>query len=235
VEATGKLTYPAFQVSTCGGNATDPRADLDLLNSHRLSHVAETGQLMPRIRIRPGNSGEWATMADLSRPSDLLAPTTARTPSPTIAQPSYENPFATPLMSRSTSPTTPSASPIFSPPDFTPATNTLPTMRQDYSTEVQAKSARDIGMNRQCWQVEHAIINRDQLSVATAGSQPVLTAQNYKRASEVMRKVNSGFEILRPGTLNVISQSQIVQERDKQEKRPSKKLQKKRLFQSLVL
>src|SRR3954452_3341965 len=41
----------------------DPKTDLELLRSHRLSHVAETGQLTPRVR-KPGNSGEWASVAD---------------------------------------------------------------------------------------------------------------------------------------------------------------------------
>jgi hypothetical protein len=41
----------------------DPRTDLELLRSHRLSHVAETGQLTPRVR-KPCNSGEWARLAE---------------------------------------------------------------------------------------------------------------------------------------------------------------------------
>jgi hypothetical protein len=41
----------------------DPRTDLELLRSHRLFHVAETGQLTPRVR-KPGNGGEWASAAE---------------------------------------------------------------------------------------------------------------------------------------------------------------------------
>ena len=46
----------AYMRPASGASPIDPRTDLDLLQSHRMSHVAETGQLTPRVR-RPGNSG----------------------------------------------------------------------------------------------------------------------------------------------------------------------------------
>lgn len=59
-------------------------------------------------------------------------------------------------------------------------------------------------------------------------SLPVQTAQN-QRMSQVLRKVNSGFEILRPGTLgpNPVDISLDV-DLEAGEKRQPRRLQKKR-------
>jgi hypothetical protein len=52
----------------------------------------------------------------------------------------------------------------------------------------------------------------------------VQTEQNTQRDEQVIRKVNSGFEILRPGTF----QPPTPEEVELAERRTSKKLQKKR-------
>lgn len=193
---------------------TNPRTDLDMLQSHRMSHVAETGQLTPRVR-KPGNSGEWASVADNIRsPQDISTVNgvdyfvpqqkTPSPPLPPVAIPTYDAPV--PSASRST---------------------------QDYHAANQAKQAvplLETYAPRPFYLPEtyqprgphnlHVERSYEEVPIE------VNTSQN-QRDTQVLRKVNSGFEILRPGTLPIPS----PEEEEKAamvEKRQSKRLQKKR-------
>ncbi|GAB7355781.1 hypothetical protein MBLNU459_g6463t1 [Dothideomycetes sp. NU459] len=164
--------------------------DLDMLHSHRLSHAAEIGQLLPRTR-RAGNSGEWASIANFAptpsgQSGDLSMPGAG---SPTSPSSTGSNPFKTP-----TSPTAPEL-PGSSEPRLS-EDGRLPTVRR--------------------------------ASSSLSYEQPDAT---------VLRQVNSGFSILRPGTLDAQAQrgppkvrslSRSASDESKSDKRQSRRLQKKR-------
>lgn len=173
----------------------DPRTDLRLLQSHRMSHVAETGSLARRERPdRPtGRSGDWSNMT--LDPYSRSAPTSGRSsppsdptsgppspPTPPIAQGS--NPFMAPLESVN-SPTRDSH------PDNT-AAHAVPLL--------------------ETYQPRGPNFDDDAPQ-----------AFQHGRESQVLRKVNSGFEILRPGTFPV-----GPTEENLRAQQPPKKLQKKR-------
>lgn len=185
--------------------AIDPRTDLASLQSHRMSHVAETGQLTPRVR-RAGHSGEWASVADnqTSSANGVNYFTPRKTPSPPLqsvidqrqelevaaashytqgAHASNESKQGVPLM-ESYAPNAP----------FYPDTYQPRGPQHQYSYD----------------EVPYE----------------VNTSQNQReRGDQVLRKVNSGFEILRPGTF----QPPTPEEHELAESRQQgKKLQKKR-------
>lgn len=64
-------------------------SDLDSLASHRRSHAAETGQLLPRVRVNDG-AGEWASVQQPAEHQNFLSD---RSVSPIG---STNDPFATP-------------------------------------------------------------------------------------------------------------------------------------------
>ncbi|KAJ9647729.1 hypothetical protein H2199_001503 [Coniosporium tulheliwenetii] len=151
----------------------DRGLSLDLLQSHRLSHVAETGQLTPRVRRpRPGSGPTLAHGSESGSGSaantieaNATKPDTAdhtwpkrngSSSSETSAKSTLDHPVSTPPSSPSSS--TPTQTSPYAPLPFSYEEDTV-----DSSLSVQ-------------------------------------TAQN-QRMSQVLRKVNSGFEILRPGTL----------------------------------
>ena len=181
----------------------DPRWDLDLLQSHRLSHVAETGQLTPRVR-RPGNSGEWASVAENMRSPQEISTANGvdyfvprqKTPSPPL------------------------------PP--------VPALPVDMPAPVASKHNQDGHASNQSRQ-SVPLLNAHQTRSAPEAYQPrgpqhyydeevhaVTTPQN-QRESHVLRTVNSGFQILRPGTLGEPTPEEVSTDR-----RQSKRLQKKR-------
>ncbi|KAL0261030.1 hypothetical protein SLS55_004722 [Diplodia seriata] len=172
----------------------DPRTDLRLLQSHRMSHVAETGSLVRRERPGPtGRSGDWSNIS-MEAPYSRSAPTSGRSsppsgsasappspPTPPIAQ--GANPFMAPLESIS-SPTRDSH------PDNT-AAHAVPLL--------------------ETYQPRGPNFDDD-----TPQAHPA-------QESQVLRKVNSGFEILRPGTFPVGPTEEALRAQQ-----PPKKLQKKR-------
>ncbi|ORY09066.1 hypothetical protein BCR34DRAFT_589548 [Clohesyomyces aquaticus] len=192
----------------------DPRLDLGLLQSHRLSHVAETGQLTPRVR-RPGNSGEWASVAENIRSPqeisthngvDYFVPRqkTPSPPLPPVATPSEERPVA-PVASK---------------------------YNQDGHASNQTRQAVPLletyqpnafQYEPQTYQPQGPQFEYDQ---EVPARREVHTNQNQGRESQVIRKVNSGFEILRPGTFGPPSPEEAQSASG--EKRQSKRLQKKR-------
>jgi hypothetical protein len=181
----------------------DPRTDLELLRSHRLSHVAETGQLTPRVR-KPGNSGEWASVADnqVSSINGVNYFTPQKSPSPplaTITDPSEEDGVAS------------SAGPSH---DGYAGNQTRQAVPLTESYAPNAPYYPDTYEPRG----PHHQYSYDQVPYE------VQTEQNSQRDEQVVRKVNSGFEILRPGTF----QPPTPEEVELAERRTSKKLQKKR-------
>ncbi|KAJ9663793.1 hypothetical protein H2201_005514 [Coniosporium apollinis] len=179
----------------------DRSLSLDLLQSHRLSHVAETGQLTLRVRRpRPlsgltpthgseGGSGSAANTIEANATKPDTADHTwpkrnGSSSSETSAKSTLDHPVSTP-------PSSPSSS--------TP-TQTSPYAPLPFSYEEDTADS----------------------------SLPVQTAQN-QRMSQVLRKVNSGFEILRPGTLGPNPADMALDiDLEAGEKRQSKRLQKKR-------
>ncbi|KAF1831493.1 hypothetical protein BDW02DRAFT_47719 [Decorospora gaudefroyi] len=182
----------------------DPRTDLELLRSHRLSHVAETGQLTPRVR-KPGNSGEWASVAEnnvstLNGVNYFMPQKTPSPPLPTITDPSDEVGVGS------------STGPGHDGHAANQARQAVP-LTESYAPN--APYYPDTYEPRG----PHHQYSYDQVPYE------VNTQQNQERDSQVLRKVNSGFEILRPGTF----QPPTPEELELAERRTShKKLQKKR-------
>ncbi|KAF2204614.1 hypothetical protein GQ43DRAFT_460599 [Delitschia confertaspora ATCC 74209] len=184
----------------------DPRMDLNLLQSHRLSHVAETGQLTPRVR-RPGQSGEWASTADNLRSDEIS----------TVNGVNY-------FVPRQKTPSPP-LRPVVEP-------------RDDVSTPAGSAYGRDGHASNTAKQAVPLLETYQPQAYQPRGPQhmydeeeaseqyPVSTPQ-HQRQSQVLRKVNSGFEILRPGTFPEPTPEEIAQAQAN-EKRQSRKLQKKR-------
>ncbi|KAF2787017.1 hypothetical protein K505DRAFT_134371 [Melanomma pulvis-pyrius CBS 109.77] len=196
----------------------DPRWDLDLLQSHRLSHVAETGQLTPRVR-RLGNSGDWAsTVENLRLPQEVS----------TVNGVDY-------FVPRQKTPSPP-LRPIASSPEEAPVPSSSK-LNQDGHASHQAKQAMPL---LETYTPDAQKLNQPE-SYQPRGPhydyedifapQDVAPPQN-ERESQVLRKVNSGFEILRPGTLGQPPSPEDEKPADGGnnfgDKRQSKRLQKRR-------
>lgn len=180
----------------------DPKTDLELLRSHRLSHVAETGQLMPRVR-KPGHSGEWASVTEnqISTLNGVNYFTPRKSPSPPLStgiHPSQD------IVASSSGPSHDGHA-------ANQARQAIPL------TESYAPNAPFYPDTYQPHGPSHQY-SYDQVPYQ------VMTDQNQDRNEQVLRKVNSGFEILRPGTFK----EPTPEELELAERRASKKLQKKR-------
>jgi len=187
----------------------DPRTDLDLLQSHRMSHVAETGQLTPRVR-KPGNSGEWASMADHHVS--------------TINGMNYVNPRKSP------SPPYPAAVPqeevAVAPSSSTQVDERGASAYTPYHASSQAKQAMPLtesyAPNAPYYPDTYEPRGPQHQYSYDEVPYEVSTDQN-QRESQVLRTVNSGFQVLKPGTF----QPPTPEEVEQAEKKQSKKLQKK--------
>lgn len=171
----------------------DPRTDLDALQTHRMSHVAETGQLTPRVR-KPGHSGEWASVADnqVSSVNGVNYFVPQKTPSPpysTVVESHEENaPTAGHSQDRQAVPLSES---------YAPKAAYYPDTYEPRGPQHQ--------------------FSYDEVPYEVA------TEQN-QRDNQVLRTVNSGFQVLKPGTF----QPPTPEELESADRRQSKKLQKKR-------
>lgn len=176
--------------------AYDPRTDLASLQNHRMSHVAETGQLTPRVR-KPGNSGEWASVADsqISSANGVNYFMPQKTPSPPL-------PAVTDRPQEPESPDT----------RTTNETKQGVPLRESYAPK--AAYYPDTYQPRG----PHHQYSYDEVPYE------VNTQQNQRSNDQVLRKVNSGFEILRPGTFAAPSPD----EHELADARQGKRLQKKR-------
>jgi hypothetical protein len=181
----------------------DPRTDLDLLRSHRMSHVAETGQLTPRVR-KPGHSGEWASVAE--------------------NQISSSNGVSYFMPQKAPSPPLPAA--VDQPQELSAS---APRYAQDSHATNEAKQ----GVPLMESYAPKAAYYPDTYQPRGPNHQysydevpyEVNTDQN-QRESQILRKVNSGFEVLKPGTFQPATPEEVELAEGRQQ--PVKKLQKKR-------
>lgn len=182
----------------------DPRTDLDLLQSHRMSHVAETGQLTPRVR-RPGHSGEWASMAgnNMRSPQEILT--------------SNGVDYFVPLQNAPPVPELPAEIPAPSMSKYNRDGHSTNQVRQAVPLlETYTPKARQMPETYQPRGPQHEY-------EAEPKQYEDQNPRFERTQSQVIRKVNSGFEILRPGTFPDPSSPEEVPE-----KRKSKRLQKRR-------
>lgn len=203
----------AYMRPASGLSPVDPRTDLDLLQSHRMSHVAETGQLTPRVR-RPGNSGEWASVADNQVATHngvnyFMPQKTPSPPLPPIADPQEEEAAGY------------------------ASSHIAAAQQQDHQPSqisqgvpLQESYAPNAPYYPDTYQVRGP---QHQLSYDEVPYE-VQTMQNAQRPeSEVLRSVNSGFQVLKPGTFAPPPAAEMEMT-DRHERRQStgRKLQKKR-------
>lgn len=182
-----------------GLSPIDPRTDLDLLQSHRMSHVAETGQLTPRVR-KPGHSGEWASVADNQVASQngvsyFLPQKTPSPPYPAVEQAEQSSSYASSSQSSN---------------------------HANQGVPLAESYAPNAPYYPDTYQVRGP---QHQMSYDEVPYE-VQTMQNKDRDTEVLRSVNSGFQVLKPGTFA----APAPEEMELAERRQStgKKLQKKR-------
>ena len=184
--------------------------DLEMLNSHRKSQAAETGQLTPRGR-RQGQSysvdfSAYVSSARDSRSverSDYFS-TQSKMPSPTSGNSSPTNPFSTPKLNA-----LPAAVRRSSMPDVTPFAEFCKRASHDPRPESLRSQSRD--------SAQSVLPKSDNQSPCnSAPSSPIIPASEgaaemklphpkrisfEKRASQVIRGHGTGFEILKPGSL----------------------------------
>lgn len=180
------------------------RSDLESLTSHRLFHAAETGQLLPRVR-RSGVSGDWTTSTRI--PSQLHETEDSFNSYRPRSAHESRDPFATPRMSVALDEV------IYEPPSFQDFVDNTPATSQQAYPLLQAAEVGDGDEHRNVLQSTDA--------------------NQLLQPSTVVRKVNSGFEVLPAGTFDTQRQSkELLQLRDQDlergDRRHSNRLQKKR-------
>ncbi|KAI9819831.1 MAG: hypothetical protein M1827_006400 [Pycnora praestabilis] len=180
--------------------------DLAGLHSQRISHAAETGQLVPRVR-RSGVSGEWASMNSF-QPSKDDKPDHLN--NSRLAPINGTNPFVTPT-------------------DVS-ATRRIETDGIAKEFPLQSSSSNE---------PKQSDMPSQGLSVI---ARETSDANQQLRQSRTVRKVNSGFEVLPPGTFPVQGLSDRGNERSEDwnedleagGRRHSRRLQKKRRSESIT-
>lgn len=217
---TAPISASAPNLLTAQPRPIDKSRDLDLLNKHRTSQVAETGQFTARAK-RPGQqSGDWASMAMSTPlastserqgdPADYFLQQTQRSSSPKETSP---NPFATPKAG--TSPSTPRK---LSLPDVTPFAQFVQTAPRpeslasrpgSYQQPVFSSGRRvstytiadstPAGVSPRA--LEHPVLPEPTKSKPTQ-PEALDRASFERRESQILRGHGSGFEILRPGSLD---------------------------------
>ena len=187
-------------------------SDFELLNSHRMSQAAEMGQLTPRGR-RPGQSysidltsagrpARYSTSAERSDYFTLPTKTLPQTP----GSGSRTNPFSTPKIDA-----LPPAVRRSSMPDVTPFAEFCKRTSHDARPESLRSSSRGSAQSS-------AQQSDSQSASDSAPASPIIPASEgaaemklpppskrssfEKRTPQVVRGHGSGFEILRPGSLN---------------------------------
>jgi hypothetical protein len=211
--------------------AVDSKWNVDLLQSHRLSHVAETGQLAPRIR-RPGVSGDWTDIVTAPRPvgatrSEIEHFTRHRKSSSMLLS-SQLDLFPVPPQRSSVPPSARESHLSNLPSHMVVPPNTYrPRGDQSkaYTSEplklTQVQDVYQLGAPDQR--------HENQIDPQEPDPQPTSTAGHNRRESQVLRKVNSGFVILRPGSLVFSNQLALDDSgSNTSEKRQSRRLRKKR-------
>ena len=203
--------------------------DFELLNSHRISQAAETGQLTPRGR-RPGQSYSADFMSTTKSAPEHVSTErldyfgSGSKPARTSSEnSSLGNGSPNNLVSKSEIGTLPSSIRRASMPDVTPFAQFCKTV----SREARPESLRSHRMDTD----ESSRPKSDRQSVYdSAPSSPIMPASEgatelklpqpkrssfEKRASPVVRGHGTGFEILRPGSLNPKIPNEHPMERQK--------------------
>ncbi len=210
--ANAHVSRFARMVADEPANLNGLHIDLDLLQCHRLSHVAETGQLTPRTRRgSPYVSG--ATTPIKPDGEDYFS--SPATPMPT--ETTKQNPFTTPSVSSATNLTsvTEKRQPV------SPIVSRLRIEDEGCETSPPGSLNSVAGTNG------HISHQKPSSTTTTSDASFVAERTQQQRQSAVVRKVNSGFEILAPGTLSRARTSHEDVTEAKKEKRHSKKLQKR--------
>lgn len=209
-------------------------ADFELLNSHRQSQAAETGQLTPRTR-KPTQSMDFQGYASdgiTSSGSDELGyfainPKAASTPSSPKGGPSSPKVAALPAAVRRSS--IPDVTPFAqfvqtapSPP--LPATSQSSILKEEKSSEVTRPSVQ-VPTTPHSSILESPIeasSNRSEQTVAGAVRQ---SFEKDRRGSQVIRGHGTGFEILKPGSLPAVATPPASPPAEKQNGLPPVSLQ----------
>lgn len=219
--------------SSTGGNETEPisaaaptlltepapvvqrprqqSVDFEMLNSHRMSLAAETGQLTPRTR-KANQSVDWTSA---SLPASAITPSERsndferrrRASRASLSQDSSPispvDPFASPKISA-----LPAAVRRSSMPDVTPFAQFCQTAPPTPRPSSRSSSRESPPKARQQSEAQIAIAP-PALNTSTPAPTPPEPAQQRpkrssfeKRESQVMRGQGTGFEILKPGSLN---------------------------------
>ena len=205
--------HPSYDTAHLHLNPIDNRhyvdrddEDLRSLATHRRSQVAEAGQLVPRkYRNRSsGASSDWESTRSLTNERHIIADYNVSSDS----SPPHEdsNPFITPLNS--------------------PVLGSSPNEPPSFSSFLESDPANPAK------QSVRLLDGAEELKFEEAKASSSFDTPQACRQSHVIRKVNSGFEILQPGTFE--SQRQNNDEASgnqgqPEEKRPPRKLQKKKI------
>lgn len=200
--------------------------ELDLMHHHRISQAAETGQLQKRIR-KPGFSGEWASISTTglppssSEPADYFSQQRTRSPSPAEGARLMK-------VSSNTSPTSPKIESLppavrrSSMPNVTPFMQFCQTappsplpdgyrpMSADSNLTIRPRTdSQDSFVSAPSSPSKATPVELPGCSPSQQDTkaQPMTAEPKRgsfeKRASSVIRGLGTGFEILKPGTLNV--------------------------------
>ncbi|KAK4547448.1 hypothetical protein LTR36_001104 [Oleoguttula mirabilis] len=175
-------------------------ADLAMLNTHRISLAAETGQLTPRTR-KTGQSGDWSSTslpASANTSSELSEYFTSRQKPPHTSpseSASPTNPFSTPKIDA-----LPASIRRSSMPDVTPFAKFCQTAPPTPRPESSKPSSRSSSPRVRSQSDVQSIYASPTTPMPT---QPQPKRSSFeKRESQVLRGEGTGFEVLKPGSLN---------------------------------
>lgn len=191
-----------------------PSLDLQMLDTHRISQAAETGQLTPKVR-RPGQSRE-SSVASLPTPPSMTISgqhdclVTLQQPLPTLPSggSSPINPFSSPKIDA-----LPPAVRRSSMPDVTPFAKFCATAPPSPRPEGYRPLSQECVTNvRKHSEASSMFTTASLMPLASNPPTPPTQAEQgiaqpkrasfEKQASQVIRGFGSGFEILKPGSLN---------------------------------
>lgn len=207
-----------------------PKADLGLLYTHRLSHVAETGQLVPRSKRSPRVSGDWTRVAPAKAPRSRHPPISMHNRKlsrslPTTPTDEKQDPFDLPPLAdrRSSLPSTQQQAPT--PPEH----RTAPVPPQDTTEQEQDEDIDEVENIVKFYEKHNGAISAIASLARPEAAYDPATFDN-DRVSDVLRKVNDSFEILQPGTISNTQKADPVRRttsRDRR-KRQARRLSKER-------
>nr|POE54931.1 hypothetical protein CFP56_64604 [Quercus suber] len=199
ITASAPILFPARSTSSSNEMTAAAASEFGLLNSHRVSQAAETGQLAPRSRSRrPSLSGSILSLNTSSSALARYLDTCARSPSATTSptSPTFD---AVPTSLRRSS-----ASDIQSFDQFcqsAPRPGSIDSRCISPVSEMESTSFSPRSRSQVSGRTSAAV---SQLSLPLAESDE--TAKSGRRSferipSQVIRGHGSGFEVLSPGSL----------------------------------